>query len=126
MYNISEGRVRHVKNRLNEIVDWQKTRAGFLQHLLTQKMGLFHHTAGKDVMSLAQAAVKYCSTLHNASTLINESAPASNNVTMRKMDWMDGWIDGWMGGWMDRWRYGWMGEWMDGWIDRLIIVFFLY
>ena len=49
-------------------------------------MGLFHHTAGKDVISLAQAAVKYWSTLQNASTLINESAPASNNVMMRKMD----------------------------------------
>ena len=86
MYNISETRVRVVKNRLNEIVEWQKTRAGFLQHLLTQKMGLFHHTAGKDVTSLAQNAVKHCSTLQNASTLINESAPTSNNVIMRKME----------------------------------------
>ena len=37
MYNISEARVKNLKNRVKEIVT--KTQADFLQHILTQKSG---------------------------------------------------------------------------------------
>ena len=73
MYNISEARVKHFKNRHSGMA---KTQVDFLQHLLFRKVGIFHHITGKDMTSLAPAAAKYCSTLQNNSMLINESAPA--------------------------------------------------
>ena len=43
---------RHVKSiqlQLSNLLDWQNKRIGLLQTILTQKMGLFHHTSARDV-----------------------------------------------------------------------------
>ncbi len=75
MYNVIEDRVREVKARLSNLESWQLKRCGLLHSLVSQKMGLFHHTGARDVAPLAQKASRYCSTLQGATALINNTTP---------------------------------------------------
>ena len=77
MYNISEDCGRQIKTRLTSLVDWHKTRSGFLHHILSQKMGLFHHTGASDISSSTQAAVKQCNTVQRTTSLVINTAPVS-------------------------------------------------
>ena len=77
MYNISENCGRQIKTRLTSLVDWHKTRSGFLHHILSQKMGLFHHAGASDISSSTQAAVKQCNTVQKTTSLVINTAPVS-------------------------------------------------
>ena len=49
LYNVSDELSTRLRNRLTQLGEWQQTRAGFLHHVLSQKMGLFQHTSGQDI-----------------------------------------------------------------------------
>ena len=80
MYNISETRLRTLKAQLSSLVKWQRTRVGFLHQLLSQKVGLFHHTTGKDIAPSVQLANQYCTTPQNVATLVKQSKPPIEEV----------------------------------------------
>ena len=79
MYNIIEDRVREIKSRLSSLENWQQTRSGFLYQLLSQKMGLFHHTGARDISSSAQKANKHCTTLQQTTALFENIEPLPTN-----------------------------------------------
>ena len=80
MYNISETCSRKLKNKIANLINWQKTRHGFLQHLVNQKIGLFHHMSGHDVIKSSQLAIKYCTSLTNVSHIVRECVPVDDTV----------------------------------------------
>ena len=49
LYNMVDRHAKNVQLQLSNLLDWQNKRIGFLQTILTQKMGLFHHTNARDV-----------------------------------------------------------------------------
>ena len=83
MYNISETRLRTLKAQLSSLVKWQRTRVGFLHQLLSQKVGLFHHTTGKDIAPSVQLANQYCTTPQNVATLVKQSRPPIEEVVSK-------------------------------------------
>lgn len=56
-----------------------------MQHLLNQKIGLFHHMSGHDIVPMSQMALKYCTTLSNVSQLVKESTPSEDNVNINNL-----------------------------------------
>ena len=72
-----EDRVKEIKSRLTSLEGWQLKRSGFLYHLLSQKMGLFHHTGAKDISPLAQRASRHCKNINGVSALIDHIGPVS-------------------------------------------------
>ena len=49
LYNVTSEKTRLVTHRLEALCSWHTKRAGFLQLVLTQKMGLMCHTGATDV-----------------------------------------------------------------------------
>uniref|UniRef100_A0A1X7SWD4 Uncharacterized protein n=1 Tax=Amphimedon queenslandica TaxID=400682 RepID=A0A1X7SWD4_AMPQE len=81
LYNVSETRLRKLKVQLTSLLNWQTTRTGFLHQLLSQKMGLFHHTTGKDISSAVQLANKYCTTPQNIGIIVKQSRPPPEEMS---------------------------------------------
>ena len=49
LYNVVDRHVKSVQTQLTNLLEWHNKRIGFLQTILTQKMGLFHHTNARDI-----------------------------------------------------------------------------
>ena len=37
------------KKHINKVLSWQQKRAGLMNHILSQKMGLYYHTGATDI-----------------------------------------------------------------------------
>lgn len=71
-----EDRVKEVKARITNLESWQFKRSGLLYHILSQKMGLFHHTGSSDIAPLTQRAAKYYShAAQGIPNLVNNVSP---------------------------------------------------
>lgn len=49
MYNISDDLVMIFKKSINKMLLWQQKRAGLMNHIMLQKMGLYYHTGASDI-----------------------------------------------------------------------------
>jgi hypothetical protein len=78
MYNVNELCVKKLRDKFKHLFEWQMTRYGFVQHLLHQKMGLFHHMSGSEMTTPSFHALKYCTTIKNVTNLIQHTAPVDN------------------------------------------------
>ena len=48
-YNISDELTMVFKKHINKLLSWQQKRAGLMNHIMLQKMGLYYHTGASDI-----------------------------------------------------------------------------
>ena len=48
-YNTSDELAVIFKKHINKILSWQQKRAGLMDHILSQKIGLYYHTSASDI-----------------------------------------------------------------------------
>ena len=49
MYNISDELTMVFKKHISKLLSWQQKRAGLMNHIMLQKMGLYYHTGATDI-----------------------------------------------------------------------------